>query len=112
MFVSFQKLFVKESPPLSVEKFSVAVSKKHVIEFATEIFCQKVFKFIWELGAEIRKGLTRENVHLPPESMLHESTYCLPADTSGTWIRSRKIHREAIVWRHQTELTGLNRTRT
>ena len=112
MLVRFQKLFVKKNPPLSVEKLSVAVSKKHVIEFTTKIFCQKVLEFIWELGIEIRRGLTRKNVHLPPESTLRESTYCLLADISGTSIRSRNIHRGATAWRHQTVLTGLNRTRT
>ena len=40
MFVSFQKLFVKQNPPLSVKKFPVTVSKKYVFrEFVTEMFC-------------------------------------------------------------------------
>ena len=38
-----------------MEKLSVAVSKKYDIrEFVTEICCQKVLEFIWELGTEMR----------------------------------------------------------
>ena len=55
MFVSLQELFVKKNQPLSVEKLSVAVSKKYIIEFVTEIFCQEVFEFIQELGTKIRQ---------------------------------------------------------
>ena len=112
MYVSLQKLFVKKNLPLSVTKLSVAVSKKYVIKFVTEIFCQEVFEFIWELGTKIRQGLTGENVHLPPESMLHESTYCLLADISDTWIRSQKIDGEATAWHCQTGSTGSNQART
>jgi len=55
MFISFQKLFIKKNPPLSVEKLSVAVSKKYIIrEFTTKMFCQKVLEFIRELGTQMR----------------------------------------------------------